>query len=1116
MKKLLAICYHFLSWLILLVLFLSFLVFYILEVPAPFFKLLAHPLKTQGISYGKIEGSLLSDFVIHDLNYQNQIKAKSLGVKIDLEQLENKVLYVDTLLLDEVQIDEDFLTSLIELHSTDEKAQEVNTSLPFEHVILNHLSISLRDTRYEKYHVNYAKLTLLNVESDMKKSHKAEVKFYLDSNVSQIKLEGKFKDEAFNCLGTIEGEQLFLKPFLHEYNATLLSNPRLKINADGNLDNIDFKVSSEALDLQYQHYKFYTEVFSAIGNYNAVKNILKVKLENSTESNIAQFGMNADVNVKLDDINNTLKFKFNTELNPKEKLLKEALLIAVLAEHNMSIDGLPEVKIMAKGDMNKVTFDSNIKNFKATQNDLSLALETLKLKGDTQPLKGDTVLNTSVKFDSSVSQGEVFLVTKLNFYDVKNTLDFELKSTLEVYKNYLNPLLKEHNITLEKDTLLNLKSSGNMNRLKVNFDVLSSILKEDIASTVRLKTDNILLDLKKEFIQGALSLESDASNLALNINSQFSGNYARPKELVSNSTVNIRKFDAFSIHLTPLLPLNLNINTNEQGAKVNLTSKKLQLLAHSADYDGINFSLKSEKIYPAQLLVLPPELKKQFIALDLEGEVTLSKKYFSLKGLLNSNKNFEAKLNASLDVNGLDVNVLTKHLQVLAKGDLESKKIDTFIKIDSLKKFQKEFQALYPFEIVPVEGAVEVEAKLDGEQVKAILLSEKLALEGFNIEGLTLDAEYDNELITMNTFNFKTTGFKEQGLNQSFYLNQKALVHLGAEKKVLLDMHPKILLKGSGDNKNLKASFQIEDLFLGYPQYGKTRLNCDLKYVQTGKKKKLTGVVFLDKMRIFYESKFLDPSSDNDVVILRKKDKKQKEIGDTFLNDTFIDLAIYAVEANYKTRDIDLLLDVNLKAHKEFGKNLVMLGKVEEIDGRVEQAPKLFTVVDSNIVFQGGKEINPLLDLTVEHELPDVLITINIYGNAKRPKLTFTSEPPLPKKDILSYLLLGVSTASLGEGKGSLGREAQLFIMNQAARDLAYEVELDRVFVKDDGTGDGYAVQVGKKVQEDSMFVIENSKEGNSFILEYDVSKNIKIEVGQHQKTVPSQSVDIYFRKKFK
>ena len=88
--------------------------------------------------------------------------------------------------------------------------------------------------------------------------------------------------------------------------------------------------------------------------------------------------------------------------------------------------------------------------------------------------------------------------------------------------------------------------------------------------------------------------------------------------------------------------------------------------------------------------------------------------------------------------------------------------------------------------------------------------------------------------------------------------------------------------------------------------------------------------------------------------------------------------------------------------------------------------------------------------------------------------------------------------------------------MNQAARDFAYEVGLDRVLIKDDGTGEGYAVQIGKKIGNKSMAIIETSKEGNSFILEYDVNKNIKVELGQHQKVVPSQSIDLYFRKRFR
>ena len=389
-------------------------------------------------------------------------------------------------------------------------------------------------------------------------------------------------------------------------------------------------------------------------------------------------------------------------------------------------------------------------------------------------------------------------------------------------------------------------------------------------------------------------------------------------------------------------------------------------------------------------------------------------------------------------------------------------------------------------------------------------------MDGFNIEGLDVDAHYSKELLTLNTLSFKTTGFEDEKLNKEFYLNQKGKIYLGEKRDVLIDMHPNILVKGTGTAENLNVDLNIDSLPLGHPDYGSMVFSSKINYSQIGKKKKIVGGVTLKKMKLFYEAKFLDAAHDSDVVVITKKDKKKKKENDSFLEDTFIDLSIYAPDAEYKTRDIELGFTVDVKAKKPFGKSLGMLGKVREINGRVEQAPKLFTVVDSSIVFRGTKEINPLLDITVEHELPDVLITISIHGDAKRPKLDFSSDPSMAKKDILSYLLLGVSTASLSEGGGSLGREAQLFIMNQAARDFAYEVELDRVFIKDDGTGEGYAVQVGKKIDNNSMLILENSKEGNSIIIEHEISKHIKIEVGHHQKTVPSQSIDLFFRKRFR
>ncbi|SFV67423.1 hypothetical protein MNB_SV-13-1456 [hydrothermal vent metagenome] len=362
----------------------------------------------------------------------------------------------------------------------------------------------------------------------------------------------------------------------------------------------------------------------------------------------------------------------------------------------------------------------------------------------------------------------------------------------------------------------------------------------------------------------------------------------------------------------------------------------------------------------------------------------------------------------------------------------------------------------------------------------------------------------------------QTTGFEDKRLNKKFYLNKKGKIYLGEKRDVSLDIHPNILVDLKGTKENLKGNFSIKSLALGHPKYGDVILNTDINFEQIGKKKKITGTILLDKLKILYESKFLDPAHDSDVIVITKKDKNKKKDNNSFLEDTYIDLSIYSPEAQYKTKDIDLKFVIDIKAKKEFGKNLGMLGQIHEINGVVEQAPKVFTVVDSSIIFMGIKGINPLLDILVQYKLPDVLIHINIHGNANHPKLDFSSEPQMPKKDILSYLVFGVSTASLSKDSGNLGREAELFIMNQAARDLAYELDLDRIFIKDDGTGEGYAVQVRKKLNKKTMFVVESSTEGNSFILEYDVNKNIKVELGQHQKTVPSQSIDVFFRKKFK
>jgi autotransporter translocation and assembly factor TamB len=721
------------------------------------------------------------------------------------------------------------------------------------------------------------------------------------------------------------------------------------------------------------------------------------------------------------------------------------------------------------------------------------------------------------RFSSTVADGMLDGGVKLNINDINNTLVLnDVVAKVDAHSKYINPFLKEQELALQGDTHLELKADGGFKNLKLDIEGRAKVLKDKKLSTVTVKGSPIELNLLNHQVKGSVDVKSTGGSLGINLKSNFSGDYMNPKAMKLDNKIELDNLDAFGVNLASLKPFKLDMKNENGELLVTIESPKLQLEAKSSDNDHFTFKLKSDGIYPAKIIELPRELKKSFVKADIEGEVTLSKNYFRVKGLIEANKGFKAHIDAKNDASGVDAKLSTAHLKLLAKGNLEKKQLEATLDIDSVTKLEKEFSTLYPFTVTPVNGPLHAKVDMNGEEILVKMNSPKLKMEGFNIESLDVDAHYAKELLTLNKLSFKTTGFEDKKLNRDFYLNQKAKIYLGKKRDVLIDMHPKILVKGTGTAENMSVDASIEGLPLGHPQYGSMVLSTQINYSQIGKKKKIVGGVSLEEMKLFYEAKFLDAAHDPDVVVITKKDKNKKKESDSFLEDTYIDLAIYAPDAEYKTRDIELEFTVDVHAKKSFGKSLGMLGKVRDINGRVEQAPKLFTVVDSNIVFRGLKDINPLLDIKVEHELPDVLITINIHGDANRPKLDFTSDPSMAKKDILSYLLLGVSTANLSEGGGSLGREAQLFIMNQAARDFAYEVELDRVFIKDDGTGEGYAIQAGKKINKDTMLIIENSKEGNSFILEYEVNKNIKIEVGQHQKTIPSQSIDLFFRKRFK
>jgi len=971
----------------------------ILDSPKVPLDLLKTPLAKQGIFYGEVQGSLLSGFKILDLNYQDKVKAKNVALDIDLNALKKKTLLIDTLEVEQLEIDQTFLNTLLENNQSEAPEEEQNLSLPFEQVVINNLQFSLSNVAYEEYKINDIKLSLNDVKSDLKKHHSGRLALILDSNVAQVVLDASVVENRFEIQGELEGEQQFINAFLTAQQIEVESNPAL--------------------------------IFEA------------------------------------------------------------------------------------KGDLNQSSIVCDVRHLKAKQGAFWGEIKHLKFEADVKPQQGDIAFTFLSDLNSFVAEGEIAGDVALNFHDLNQTLLAEIESSVEIDPLYVNGFIAEHNVTLLEKVPLSLHVKGNMKAVDVDVNSSARLTTQGITSQLSLETKGVHVDLLKNQLLAAFNLEAKGEALAFDLEGDLKGNYTQPESLEVNSKLALSKFKAFELDLSTLTPMQVHLQKDEKGVNAEVMSEKLTLSTQSSDLDRFSFSLEADTLYPAKIAKVPEALEGKYISANLKGSTTLSKEFLALQGEIASNKDFRLTIDLEQGLEGLDAKVASEHFTATAKGDLQQKQLQFNAKIQSLKALQKEFQKVYAFETVPIEGALSLSGGLKGERLSVELNSDKVVHDVVEVNKLSVNAQYEQDLITVNTLQFTLVDKKNPEVRQDFYLTKTATARWGERRDVELELYPKISLFSKGTVEYFKATLQVDALKLQHPNYGNMELTCDIDYLQNGQNKKILGGLFLDKLKVFYESKFLDPSHDRDVILVTKKNPKN-ETNDTPLEDMEIDLKIYAQDANYKTRDIDLTFTVNIDVKKNLKEHLRLLGGIEEIEGEVEQAPKRFTVEESNIVFTGAKEINPLLDLSVQYELPEVFIMIDIRGNAKRPKLSFSSIPTLPKKDILSYLVLGVSTANMVEGEGSLSREAELFIMNQAARDLAQDVELDRVFIKDDGTGEGYDVQVGKKINNETMVVLEKNREGNSFILEYDINKNIKVEVGQHQKVIPSQSIDFFYRKKFK
>lgn len=90
-----------------------------------------------------------------------------------------------------------------------------------------------------------------------------------------------------------------------------------------------------------------------------------------------------------------------------------------------------------------------------------------------------------------------------------------------------------------------------------------------------------------------------------------------------------------------------------------------------------------------------------------------------------------------------------------------------------------------------------------------------------------------------------------------------------------------------------------------------------------------------------------------------------------------------------------------------------IIGSLSSVRGKVDFLNKRFDIINGSITFYGANPPLPTLDIIAESKVKDITARVTFSGPATDPKMTLTSDPPLPPDEILAKVLFGRSATDI-------------------------------------------------------------------------------------------------------
>jgi translocation and assembly module TamB len=195
--------------------------------------------------------------------------------------------------------------------------------------------------------------------------------------------------------------------------------------------------------------------------------------------------------------------------------------------------------------------------------------------------------------------------------------------------------------------------------------------------------------------------------------------------------------------------------------------------------------------------------------------------------------------------------------------------------------------------------------------------------------------------------------------------------------------------------------------------------------------------------------------------------------------------------------DASVELAGHIQAVKQRGGQLTLVGEIDTVRGWITFNSQTFTLVTGQVLFTGGRAIDPSLNLDAQYTVSNYTIDVLVTGFASKPKLKLQSTPPLPQSDILSLLLFGKTSSSLGQGQSSsLQQQAAQMAAGAAAstigKSLASSLGLEDLGI-DVNSSTSNGVGIGRYIGKNTYLSASQSTTGRKVSIQYYIKRWVSI-----------------------